>query len=404
MKKQFLLSTLLCLSTALHPHKLTNSTLKTMDNAGFFDKPVIDILQIRQKIKDLIHGKFMWQGVELNLDTTAKKQLHIIFKRIESIFGATYIVLDPLHPDLDTFVTPENKYGVKKFVEKITSLSYLQRQETKTNEGVFTGSYAHHPITKEKLPIYISDYTINSFDMRNNQSHMAVPAHNNIDFIFAQKYHLPIKVVITGQDNDLAEDLPKYNKQKTQLIEAYTREDSLCKIINSDFLNGSAKHAIDAMKKYSTDHGLVEYKQAILYPFEGKTYSLEGVKVIESTLEEQQLQLTTYQQESAAILMNYAQADFLEIVEQFLLGVLKLKVILVDLIEESCKLRHNNNCYFLKWSQLDESFDTVRTTFKRDIVTVKQLFAFCSDLVDFLSDLVSSCPHALENLKKLKNK
>lgn len=265
--KKFLLSSLLSISYLLHPHKLTNQTLKTMDQKGFFDKHIIDILQVRQKIKDFIHGKSIWQGVQLSLKTSSNITCKAIFKRPEMLYGVTFIIIDPLHPNLSSIVTPDNKQAVQSYLKKINSLSYLQRQELKTNEGCFTGSYAFHPITNEKLPIYLADYAINNFDMRSTQVHMAVPAHNNQDFTFAQKYHLPVKVVVTGQDHDPAEDLPKFNKQKNKLLEAYTREDNLCKIINSDFLNGSIKQATEAINKFIDHHNIQQLKQPILYHF-----------------------------------------------------------------------------------------------------------------------------------------
>jgi len=375
-----------------------------MDQNGFFNPHIYDILQTRLKIKNLIHGKFIWQGIKVSLSTTAQKNLNCIFKRPETIFGISFVVLDPFHPDLDNFVTPEHKHKIDTFLAKTKSLTYLQRQEQSKPEGLFTGSYIIHPITKENLPIYVSDYAIELFDMRTMQAHLAVPAHISQDFIFAQKHHLPIKVVVTGQDNDLAEDLPKLNKDKTQLTEAYTRDDAACKIISSEFLNGSLKHAHDALKKYIAHSAstIEEYKQPILYTFHDKEFSIEQLQTVEKKLIEQNI--FTAEKATFTILLNQMQADFLEIVEQFLMSVQKMKTIMIDLVIESCQLRKNNECYLLRWSQLDTSGESEKTIFKRDIKKTHELFQFCSDLVDFLGDLGSSCPRALKFLDDQKNK
>lgn len=398
MKKQILFCLSLISSFASFPHKLTNQMLKTIDKTGRFDTGVLEIIQVRKMIKNLLQGKHLYTGLELQLQTTASTKLTGIFNRPETIFGITFVAIAPDHPDLEKFVIDSNQEEIQDFIQSKLSLSYAQRQLQSDTTGHFTGSYAIHPITQEKLPIYVTDYAIESYDVRITRAKLAVPAHNVKDFEFAQKHNLPIKLVTTGQPNDIADDLPVL--KKSQLVEAFTRNDALCRVINSDFLNGSIKQALEAISNYAKNQNIVEYKQPILYSCFGQDCSIEQLKTIEKEL---QHNLSKEQKEDLQVIMNYIQSDFLDIVGQFLMTVHQMKSIMIDLIEESCQLRQNKDCYLLRWSQLN-SQESEKEIFKRDITTFQSFAKFCTDLVDFLEDLASSCTHALENLKKIKNK
>lgn len=402
MKKILLFTLCMQLSCTLFAPKLNNHVLKSLDQAGFFDKPIIDILQVRQKIKDLIHGKFIWQGLELSLETTTKKPIKGLFKKPETIYGLTFVTISSEHPDLHTFVATEQQHNITKFLSKIHSLSHLQRQDHTTTDACFTGSYAIHPFTKEKLPIYVTDFYIESFDIRKTNVHFAVPAHNTLDFEFAHKHQLPIKLVLTGSDGSPAEDMPKFNKDKTQITEAFTKIDTFSQVIHSDFLNGSIKQAnqkISTFIQEQTKKLIAEYQAPVLYKVHNQECSIEQLITTEK---EVFANASQEQKENMHILMNNIQADFLEIVEPFMISVHGMKTIMIDLIAESCELRKNKQCYLLKWSQIDEPAGSERTVFKRDITTIQGIYSFCIDLVDFLGDLASSCTHALDNLKKIK--
>ena len=348
MKKILLFTLCMQLSCTLFAPKLNNHVLKSLDQAGFFDKPIIDILQVRQKIKDLIHGKFIWQGLELSLETTTKKPIKGLFKKPESIYGLTFVTISPEHPDLHTFVTTEQQHNITKFLSKINSLSHLQRQDHTATEGCFTGSYAIHPFTKEKLPIFVTDFYIESFDIRKTNAHLAVPAHNTLDFEFAHKHQLPIKLVLTGSDGSPAEDMPKFNKDKTQITEAFTKIDTFSQVIHSDFLNGSIKQAnqkISTFIQEQTKKLIAEYQAPVLYKLHNQECSIEQLITTEKEVFAHSSQ---EQKENMHILMNNIQADFLEIVEPFMISVHGMKTIMVDLIAESCELRKNKQCYLLK--------------------------------------------------------
>ena len=144
-----------------------------------------------------------------------------------------------------------------------------------------------------------------------------------------------------------------------------------------------------------------EYQEHVLYSLHGKSYSIKELQDIEATLCKENKELSHGQKEAFAIAMIQAQSDFLGIVEHFLVHAKDAKELVIELIEESCQLRKNNDCYVLNWSN-SKSSESERVMFKRDIITFHALKRFCSDLCDFLGDFASSCPHALENLKNIK--
>lgn len=403
MKNKILLCISLCLTAPSQPHVLKNTMLKNIDHAGFFDRAIIDIISIRQKIKNFLHGKHLWHGIKLTLSTTNNVPLETIMRRAETICGATFIILSPTYSNVLKFVTAEHKEAAQKYILAIQKLSLLKRQELIKFDGQFTGNYAINPFTNEKMPIYIADYAVELFDTRNNFPHIGVPAHNSKDFEFAQKNHLDIKIVVTGQSQVPACDQPHFNKDGKQLSEAYTKEDDEIVIINSGDFNGNHKESAGkvatAIQELKIGSALTS---PIMYDFFGKKYSLENLKIIEETMLKESVHLSAQQKESFGILMNYAQADLLEIVEPFLVSIYAAKDLMIELIEESCKLRSTGRSYMMTWSQLKGN-DSEKVIFKRDITTFQELAKFCSDLVNFLGDFASSCPHALESLKKLKS-
>ena len=411
MKNRILFCFFICLTSATRPAPnqtnqsfvLTNSILQNVDKAGFFDKAIIDIISARQKIKNFLYGKHLWNGIKIKFYVTNNSYIETIVRRPDAICGATFIIICPTDENLLKFVTIENKEIITNYIENIKNLTLLQRQNSNSYEGYFTGSYATNPFTQKQMPIYVSDYANELFDIRNNYAHIAIPAHNIKDFEFANKHNLNIQLVVTGLPTIPAKDQPQFLKDGKTLSCAYTKEDDEIMIINSDFLNGKPKTAIENVISFLQNSKIgSSYSCPILYDFCGKKYSLENLKTIEETLLKQNLNMSDQQKESFKILMNYVQADFLEIVEPFLKSINAAKDLMIELIEQSCQLRQINNCYMLKWSQLKSS-DSEKVIFKRDILTFQELAKFCSDLVNFLGDFASSCPHALNYLKQLKN-
>jgi hypothetical protein len=386
---------------------LTNHLLKTLDGAGVFNESIYDIILVREKIKKLVMGKFAWKGAQCDLsivdsqDTMLPNKLHVIVKRPEILFGATFVIISPEHPHALDFVTQSEKSKVVSFIANVKKNSLLHRYENTNYDAAATGSYALHPITGKKLPVFIADYTLEGFDTRTTKAHFSVPAHDEKDFVFAHKHKLEIKQVVTSAKEGKSSS-PQYHKNSKDLVEAYTGDYYDCLIINSDFANGPTKPAIEKITTYLQDHRCgSEYQENLLYSLHGKSYSIKDLEEIEATLNKENKELSHGQKEAFAVIMIQAQSDFLGLVEHFLINTRDYKELMIELIEESCQLRKNNDCYILRWTHLDSS-QPERVVFKRDIITFQALKKFCTDLHDFLGDFASSCPHALENLKNIK--
>jgi leucyl-tRNA synthetase len=116
--------------------------------------------------------------------------------RVDTLFGVTFIVLAPEHPQASKLTKPEYKQQVQDYINKVKSKSDRQRQINKEKTGVFTGSYVKHPLTNEKIPIWIADYVLYSYG---TGVIMAVPAHDDRDYEFAKNFGLLVKKVIKNE-------------------------------------------------------------------------------------------------------------------------------------------------------------------------------------------------------------
>ena len=136
-------------------------------------------------------------GAEVDFSLADQKGVIRVFTtRPDTLFGATYMVLAPEHPLVDEITSGEQKAAVQGYREAAAKKSDLQRQELdKEKTGVFTGGYAVNPVNGERLPIWIADYVLMSYG---TGAIMAVPAHDERDWAFAKRYHLPIREVIAG--------------------------------------------------------------------------------------------------------------------------------------------------------------------------------------------------------------
>ncbi|SHE34539.1 leucyl-tRNA synthetase [Thermoanaerobacter uzonensis DSM 18761] len=145
-------------------------------------------------------------GAEIEFKVDGKDLTFKVFTtRADTLYGATYVVIAPEHEIVDLITTDEYKQAVEEYKEYARKQSEIERLSTeKEKTGVFTGAYAIHPLTGEKLPIWIADYVLATYG---TGCVMAVPAHDERDYEFATKYNLPIKRVIKGI-GDVDDSLP----------------------------------------------------------------------------------------------------------------------------------------------------------------------------------------------------
>ncbi|MCD8505990.1 MAG: leucine--tRNA ligase [Alkalibacterium thalassium] len=182
------------------------------------------------------------EGAEITFGIKDSSESFTVFTtRPDTIYGATYAVLAPESDLVDKITSAEQKEAVDTYRTEAKKKSDLERTDLNKNKtGVFTGAYAVNPVTNEEMPIWIADYVLASYG---TGAIMAVPAHDERDYEFAQKYDLTIRPVIKGGDTDK---------------EAYTGDGEH---INSDILNGlNQEEATETIITYLKDNNIGESK------------------------------------------------------------------------------------------------------------------------------------------------
>ena len=139
------------------------------------------------------------EGAEVTFDVKdSDARITVFTTRVDTLAGATYVVLAPEHPLVATLATPENADAVAAYVAAAHKKSDIDRtDQTKEKSGVPLGRSAVNPINGDALPIWVADYVIGTYG---TGAVMAVPAHDERDHAFAKKYELPIVQVIARRD------------------------------------------------------------------------------------------------------------------------------------------------------------------------------------------------------------
>jgi len=171
------------------------------------------------------------------------KAIDVFTTRQDTLFGATFLCLAPEHPLVKEIIKglPQEK-DVLEFVERILRIdNYVRTADFTEKEGVFTGRYCKNPVTGEEIPIYVANFVL--FDYGTGAI-MAVPAHDQRDFEFAEKYGISLRVVIKPPDSDLREE---------DMNEAYVDEGIL---VNSGPFSGERNlKALDNITEYLESKG-----------------------------------------------------------------------------------------------------------------------------------------------------
>ena len=133
-------------------------------------------------------------GAEVEFAVSGQDSKITVFTtRPDTLFGATYVALAPEHPLIPQLVNSDTREKVEAYIQASQQKSDVERQENKEKTGVFTGSYVINPVNGQKLPIWVADYVLGGYG---TGAVMAVPAHDERDFAFAEKFDLPIVQVI----------------------------------------------------------------------------------------------------------------------------------------------------------------------------------------------------------------
>lgn len=163
----------------------------------------IDGLDWPQKIKT---AQTNWigksQGAEISFVVSGSDELITVFStRPDTICGATFVVLAPEHPLAKKLAVGDHKEYVESYITDAVKKSEIERMnDTREKSGVFTGSYVLNPGTGAKMPVWVADYVLSGYG---TGAVMAVPAHDERDFAFAEKFSLPIiEVIEKPEDSD----------------------------------------------------------------------------------------------------------------------------------------------------------------------------------------------------------
>lgn len=157
------------------------------------DKPSVDWPKsVREAQNDWI-GRSEGAKVKFTLQNNISEYIEVFTTRLDTIFGATFLVISPEHDLVDKLTTPEQRAQVDRYLETAKKKSELERKEDKDKTGVFTGGYVINPANNQPIPVWIADYVLPGYG---TGAIMAVPAHDERDFAFATKFGLPINVVI----------------------------------------------------------------------------------------------------------------------------------------------------------------------------------------------------------------
>jgi leucyl-tRNA synthetase len=128
--------------------------------------------------------------------------IEIYTTRPDTLWGATFMVLAPEHPLVETVTSPEQREAVRAYAEQAARATEIERSdEQREKTGVFTGGYAINPVNQERIPIWIADYVMMGYG---SGAIMAVPAHDQRDFDFARKFGLEIRPVIQPEGESLS--------------------------------------------------------------------------------------------------------------------------------------------------------------------------------------------------------
>ena len=192
-------------------------------------------------------GKTESKNVASSSAVEKSYKIDVFTTRPDTIFGVSFMTLAPEHELVSKITTAAQKSVVEKYITATAKRSERDRMaDVKTISGVFTGAYAIHPFSGEKVQIWIGDYVLANYG---TGAVMAVPCGDQRDYDFAKKFEIPIPNIFEGVD--ISE-------------EAHTGKDAT-KIANSDFLSGlkykkALKLSIFEMEKRGFGYGKINYR------------------------------------------------------------------------------------------------------------------------------------------------
>lgn len=180
------------------------------------------------------------EGIDIKFEVDHHHPITTYTTRPDTLFGVTFLAIAPQHPLIKPLL--KQNPALKQFIEECRNIKMAEAEiATMEKRGMPLGIYAHHPITGENIPIWVANFVVMEYG---SGALMAVPAHDQRDFEFATKYHLPIKQVI----------LPDNGSHWNYADSAFTEYGQL---VNSGEFSGlHSKQAVEAIANYLEKHQL----------------------------------------------------------------------------------------------------------------------------------------------------
>ena len=231
----------------------------------------LDLLDWPEHLKKLQRnwiGKSVGAHIHFSVEES-DREIVCFTTRPDTIFGVSYLVLAPEHPLVDSITHASCRAAVELYRQETAKKSDMERTELNmTKTGVFIGASAINPLSGRKVPIYIADYVLAQYG---TGAVMAVPAHDERDFAFALKYHLPILPVIHPDHHEVKEKYPHqdgflYAQDVLEKKECWTGSGIMVHSAHGDFsFNGmhhdEAKEAvIRALSQIGKGQRKISYK------------------------------------------------------------------------------------------------------------------------------------------------
>jgi len=234
-----------------HPVERKKMKQWSMRISAFADRLLkgLDSLDWPEPLKEMQRnwiGKSVGASVRFCVENS-HREIKVFTTRPDTLFGVTFLTLAPEHEWVNEITISSQKAEVDAYVKQAAQRSERERMsEVGLISGVFTGAFALHPITNEKVPIWIGDYVLAGYG---TGAVMAVPCGDQRDFDFATHFDLPIKNIFKNTDVSEAAHTSKENTR----------------IANSDFLDGlsvaeATQKVIDALTKSGMGEGAITYR------------------------------------------------------------------------------------------------------------------------------------------------
>jgi leucyl-tRNA synthetase len=240
-------------STIVVQRDLEQWFLKITDYADRLDDGLDTLEHWPEKVKLMQRnwiGRSVGADVEFAVPSLAKS-IRIFTTRPDTIYGATFMVLAPEHPDVTALIADNpDRAAIEQWIAGVRNQSNLERQEA-GKEGRFTGKTATNPFTNEEIPIWLGNFVLMQYG---TGAIMAVPGHDQRDFEFAKQYGLPIRIVVEPSSGEVP-----------SAEEAFSVKDDSATAINSGIISGlttpkAIERIIEEIERMAIGKKMVRYR------------------------------------------------------------------------------------------------------------------------------------------------